>query len=112
MPIQSEVEGENANVFEEALNTVMQLPGDWHTGLNTVQAVVKCFWTPLLAPMKDFLGWKRVNEKISSCYYQATCLIKLVNEELHCYLLHRFVSEHWKQFKEEESANAHGCNMI
>ena len=26
-----EVEGDNADIFEEALNTVMQLPGDWHT---------------------------------------------------------------------------------
>ena len=89
-----QVEGENADVSEEALNTV--LPGDWHAGLNMVQEIVKCFWTPLLAPIEDFLGWKLVNEKVVTCYYQSMRLIKLINEELHCYLLHEFISTHWK----------------
>ena len=111
-----EVEGDNANIFEEALNTVMQLPGDWHTGLNMSQSIFKCFWTPLLEPMKDFLGWKRVNDKVSSCYYQATRLIKLVNEELHRFFLHSFVSKNWPQYKTQliDGANSTilGANLI
>ena len=107
-----EVEGGNADVFEEALNTVMQLPGDWHTGLNMVQGIVKYFWIPLLAPIKDFLGWKRVNEKVASCYYQSTRLIKLINEELHRYLLHEFVLTHWKEYKEQQSLDEDAGDII
>jgi len=107
-----EVESENADVFEEALNTVMQLPGDWHTGLNMAQGIVKCFWTPLLSPMKDFLGWKRCNEKVASCYYQITRLIKLTNEELHRFLLHEFVSTNWKAYKEQQPSDKNDNDII
>ena len=107
-----EVESENADVVEEALNTVMQLLGDWHTGLNMAQGIIKCFWTPLLSPMEDFLGWKRYNEKVASCYYQMTRLIKLTNEELHRYFLHEFVSTNWKGYKEQQPSDEDGGDII
>ena len=51
--------------FEEASNTIMTVPGDWHTGLNIAQSIFKCFWKPLLSPIMDMLGWKRINEKLA-----------------------------------------------
>jgi len=51
--------------FEEALNTIMTVPGDWHTGLNIAQSIFKCFWKSLLSQIMDMLGWKRINEKVS-----------------------------------------------
>ena len=51
--------------FDEASNTIMNVPGDWHTGLNIAQSIFKCFWKPLLSPIMDMLGWKRINEKVS-----------------------------------------------
>jgi len=86
--------------FEEASNTIMPVPGDWYTGLNTAQSIFKCFWKPLLSPIMDMLGWKRINEKERVLLYQASRLIKLINRELHRYMMHRFASEHGQQFSE------------
>jgi len=43
----------------------MTVSGDWHTGLNIAQSIFKCFWKPILFPIMDMLGWKRINEKVS-----------------------------------------------
>ena len=77
----------------------MALPGDWHTGLNASQSIFKIFYKPLLHPLQDLLGWKRINEAVSRCYYQATRLIKFVNEELHRFLMQQFVASRWERFK-------------
>ena len=81
--------------FEEASNTIMTVPGDWHTGLNIAQSIFKCFWKLLLSPIMDMLGWKRINEKVSGCYYRASRLIKLINEELHRYKDASFCKQAW-----------------
>ena len=37
--------------FEKALAIVQTLPGDWHTGLNILQAIFKPFYKVLLDPI-------------------------------------------------------------
>ena len=99
---------EQCDEFEKALDTLMSLPGDWHTGLNMVGSIFKTFYKPLLQPVQDLLQWKRINYKVSKCYYQASRLIKLTNAELHRFLLQNFVSERWSTYKEmlEDDVNS------
>ena len=86
--------------FDKASDTIMTLPGDWHTGLNIAQSIFRCFWKPLLSPIMEMLGWKRINKKVSGCYYQASRLIKFINEELHRFMLHRFATEKGEGYQE------------
>ena len=85
--------------FEKALETLMSLPGDWHTGLNMIVSIFKCFYDPLLKPIQSLLDWKRINDKVSKCYYQANRLVQLSNEELHQFLIHQFVADNWEEYK-------------
>ena len=44
-------------------------------------------------------GWKRVNKEVEGCYYQASRLVKLVNDELHRFTMQEFVSKKWAMYK-------------
>ena len=92
--------GAQCDEFENALKTVQSMPGDWHTGLNMLQSIFKPFYNTLLDPIKDLLKWKRVNDEVKGCYYQASRLVKLTNEELHRFMMQRFVSAHWYLYEE------------
>ena len=85
--------------FDKALSTLVTLPGDWHTGLKIGQSVVKCFYRVLLEPIQHMLGWKRCNDKMSTCYYQMLRLIKLTNKELHRCLFQQFIGERWATYE-------------
>jgi len=63
-----------AEIFLKAFDQVMFLPGDWHTdtGMNQLQSIYKLFWTDLLKPLRDHLGWKRISKDVRQCYYQAS----------------------------------------
>jgi hypothetical protein len=86
------------NEFEKALATVQTLPGDWHTGLNMLQSTFKTYCKLLLDPSRDMLDWKRVNDEVKCCYYQASRLVKLPNDELHRFTMKDFVSKHWETY--------------
>jgi hypothetical protein len=45
-----------AEIFLDAFDRVMFLPGDWHTGMNQLQSIYKVFWTDFLKPLRDHLA--------------------------------------------------------
>ena len=61
-----------AEIFLNAFDQVMFLPGDWHTGMNQLQSIYKLFWMDLLKPLWDHLAWKRILKDVRQCYYQAS----------------------------------------
>ena len=80
-------------VFLKALEVVMDLPGDWHTGLNMAQTIYSYCYVGFLDQFQELLGWKRVNKEVSQCYFQATRLIAFVHDELNCLFAHQYVAE-------------------
>jgi hypothetical protein len=42
-----------AEIYFDAFDKVMFLPGDWHTGMNMLQSIYKLFWTSLLKPLQE-----------------------------------------------------------
>ena len=89
-----------AGAFCKAIDTVMAMPGDWHKRLNMAQSIVRCHWKTLIGPLvsKEFMGWKSINPEVRNCYYQASRLIKMANEELYCVLMNKFVQENWSKY--------------
>jgi hypothetical protein len=83
-----------SEIFLEAFNKVLFLPGNWHTGMNMLQSIYKLFWTNLLKPLRDLLGWKRISKDVWSCYYQALQLVKYTNNVVSSYLIQAFISHH------------------
>jgi hypothetical protein len=79
-----------AEIFLEAFDNVMFLPGDWHTGMNMLQSLYKLFWADLLKSLRDILGWKRIAKDVRSCYYQASRLVKYTNYVVSSYLILSF----------------------
>jgi hypothetical protein len=71
-----------AEVFPESFCNIMFLPGDWHTGMNMLQAIYRVFRVDILNPMKMFIGWKRISQDVRGCYFQAA--------RLTCYIAHKF----------------------
>jgi hypothetical protein len=57
-PLTFEESSMQADVFLESFCNIMFLPGDWHTGMNMLQAIYRVFWVDILNPMKTFLSWK------------------------------------------------------
>ena len=89
-----------AEIFLKAFDQVMFLPGDCHTGMNQLQSIYKLFWTDLLKPLRDHLGWKRISKDVRQCYYQASRLVKYIYEVVSAYLLHAFLSRHMLKYDE------------
>jgi hypothetical protein len=81
-----------AEVFLESFLNIMLLPGDWHTGMNMLQAFHRVFWIHILNPMKTFLGWKRISQDARGCYFQAAHLTRYIQNVMSTYLLWCFVS--------------------
>ncbi len=76
-----------SEIFLEAFDKAMFLPGDWHTGMNMLQSIYKLFWSDLLKPLRDILGWKRIAKDVRSCYFQALQLVKFTDEVVSSYLI-------------------------
>ena len=87
-----------AEIFLDAFDRVMFLPGDWHTGMNQLQSIYKLFWTDLLKPLRDHLGWKRISNDVQQCYYQASRLVKYTYKVISAYLLCAYISRHISRF--------------
>ncbi len=85
-----------AEIFLDAFDKVMFLPGDWHTGMNMLQSIYKLFWTNLLKPLWDILGWKRISKDVSGCYFQAYRLVKYANNVVSTYLLRSYMHCHYE----------------
>ena len=48
------------DVFEKALDRVMDLPGDWHAGLSMLNSIYLLFYESLLESIQNALEWKRI----------------------------------------------------
>jgi hypothetical protein len=57
-------------IFLDAFDKVMFLPGNWHTSMNMLQSIYKSFWTYLLKPLWDIVGWKRISKDLHGCFGQ------------------------------------------
>ncbi len=89
-----------AQIFLEAFDNVMFMPGDWHAGMNMLQSLHKLFWTDLLKPLRDILGWKRIAKDVRSCYYQALWLVKYMNNVVSSYLIRAFLLLHYESYED------------
>ena len=82
-----------SEIFLQALTRVVEMPGDWHTGLNMLASIYNLYYVGFLDQFQDHLYWKRINKDVSGCYYQAHRLVKFVHDELMRFFMHQFVSE-------------------
>ncbi|KAK1743298.1 hypothetical protein QTG54_005919 [Skeletonema marinoi] len=81
-----------ADVFMDAMTTVMQLPGDWHAGLAMLKSIYTLFYDGFLKPFQEALGWKRFNIEVGGCYFQACRLAGFVADELVRALMYEYAS--------------------
>ena len=84
----------------------MNLPGDWHTGLNMAQSIYNVFYNRFLDQFQDLLHWQRINSDVSSCYYQATRLVTFVFDELIRFFAHKYMSQRVPTQAEREMNDA------
>ena len=80
-----------AEKFMKATKVVMELPGDWHSGMNMCQSLFNIYYDGFLEPFQKVLGWKRISSDVRGCYFQASRLISFVSDVLirFLYPLHR-----------------------
>ena len=99
-----------AEIFLNAFNRVMFLPGDWHAGMNMLQSIVyKIFWEDLLKPFRDLLKWKRISNDVRDCYFWASRLVQYSNDVILSYPIWFFISHFHKNYddrmNQDETAN-------
>ena len=71
-----------SEVFIKALSVVMQLPYDWHTGLNMAQSIYNYCYVGFLDQFQELLAWKRISKDVSKNNFQSTRLITFVHDEM------------------------------
>jgi cupin superfamily acireductone dioxygenase involved in methionine salvage len=103
-----------AQIFLNASNRVMFLPGDWHTGMNMLQSIYKIFWADILKPFRDLLKWKRISNDVRGCYFQASQLVQYSNDVVSSYLIRLYISRYHEKYddrmNDDETANVL-CSM-
>lgn len=87
-----------AQIFLDAFNRVMFLPGDWHTGMNMLQSIFKVFWADILKPFRDLLKWKRISNDVRGCYFQASRLVQYSNDVVTSYLIRLYISRYHDKY--------------
>jgi hypothetical protein len=87
-----------AEIFLNAFNCVMFLPGDWHAGMNMLQSIYKIFWADILKPFRDLLKWKCISNDVRGCYFQASCLVQYSNDVVSSYLIRLYISRYHKKY--------------
>jgi hypothetical protein len=81
-----------AEIFLDAFNRVMFLPGDWHAGLTMLQAFYKLFWSDLLKQFRDLLQWQHISKYVWGCYFQASLLVQYSNNVISSYHICLYLS--------------------
>jgi hypothetical protein len=98
-----------AEIFLDAFDQVMFLPGDWHAGLNMLQSIYKLFWSDLLKPFRDLLQWQHILKDIRGCYFQACRLVQYSNSVISSYLICLYLSRNLECYEvkmsEDKPAN-------
>lgn len=64
-----------SDIFLKALSVVIQMPGDWHTGLNMGQSIFNYCYVGFLDQFQELLDWKRISKDVSKDYFQSRGLI-------------------------------------
>ena len=82
------------DVFDHALFA----PGDWHTGMNMLQAIFKIYWHMIIKHFKVWLKIDRLSKDVSKCYYEASKIVLFCNWEFSRYLWHHFISKNWDDY--------------
>jgi hypothetical protein len=67
-------------------------------GMKMLQSIYKLFWTDLLKQLRGVLGWKRILKDICGCYFQASRLVKFVNDVVSTYLLCSYLHCHYDKY--------------
>lgn len=49
-----------SGIFLQALQYVVELPGDWHTGFNTLTSIFNLYYIRFLDQFQDHIYWKRI----------------------------------------------------
>ncbi len=83
---------DQAAIFMDALEVVMDMPGDWHAGLAMLKSIYTLFYDGFLKPFQEALGWKRINIDVGGCYYQSCRLAGYVADELTRALMYEYAS--------------------
>jgi hypothetical protein len=89
------------DVFDKALNRVLDLPGDWHAGLSMLSSIYLLFYDALLEPIQKMLKWQRINKETRKCYYQSGRLVMLVNQVLTKVMLEGFIGSEMESLKDD-----------
>jgi hypothetical protein len=89
------------DVFDKALNRVLDLPGDWHAGLSMLSSIYLLFYESLLEPIQKMLKWQRINKDTRKCYYQSGRLVMLVNTVLTKVMLETFIGSELESLRED-----------
>jgi hypothetical protein len=100
-----------AEIFIEAFDHVMLLPGDWHMGMNMLQSIYKLFWTDLLEPFHDLLWWQQISKDIRGCYFQASRLVQYANDVIYSYLICLYILKYYGDYKDMMNTDEPGNVM-
>ena len=72
----------------QALTRIVQLPGDWHDGLDMIQSIYNMYHFVFLDQVQNQLEWKRINQQVRT----ASRLTEFVHDKLMRFFVHEFVS--------------------
>ena len=100
-----------ADLILDVFDKVLFAPGDWHAGMNMMQAIYNIYWHSLLKHMKKRLNIARLSKNIRNCYYEAHKLLMFCNCEFTRYLWHLFVSDRWEKYEEKMSVR-YACDTV
>jgi hypothetical protein len=89
------------DMFDKALNRVLDLLGDWHAGLSMLSSIYLLFYDALLEPIQKMLKWQRINKETRKCYYQSGRLVMLVNQVLTKVMLEAFIGSEMESLKDD-----------
>ena len=56
-----------ADCFLDAMSRIMDIPGDWHTGLAMLKSNYTLFYSGFLETIQRFLGWTRITKDVRGC---------------------------------------------
>ena len=84
---------EVTTMLQEALESIIFLPGDLHGGgFHIMQVVYNLFYGTILQKIQAVLKWKRIRgSNVSKCYQQSTSLALIVSTEVERHLLTEYM---------------------
>jgi hypothetical protein len=81
------------DVFEKALDRLLDIPGDWHAGLAMLQSIFHLYFPGYLEQFKFLLKWKNYSKDCRKNYYQASRAVMFQNKVVSTFLFHKFIQK-------------------